>query len=400
MSGEAVVVTVAVSSPVGLAAVAGVAAVVAVGSVAARIVAERRAEFERMAVEKRQAEEQRNASLRAFEAYASVRQQEHAEQQEILQRLAVFNVQERQVASQSRAAASDGYFDGYAQQRAAFAELQGLLGKVPAPLLEAEGSPFPRLQSRLAEMQAQDEPVLVESIESFQAMLQQTIQLQLQRQDEQEAYQHDVLQRTKTLLDTVVTYKYLAADSALEREFASMQELLEYSLQAIDERGKSIDLLEEKAAELKTQVDQYVTMKAAHEAAEERMRHHLERMDYQWLEDDDNGRSYWRIPGGDRVAVALKDDLRIGFQFQHERSANDSEMDDYEIKVMREQEKRWCKDLKQLIRQLVMDGFQYHVDLEREIPQESIPIVVVDDAGSWEHDERARMDAPKARYHS
>jgi len=399
MSGEAVVVTVAVSSPVGFAVVAGAAAVVAVGSVAARIVAERRAEMERLAVEKRHDEAQRNASLRAFEAYASVRQQEHAEQQQVLLRLASFDVQDRQSITTS-SPVSDGYFDGYQQQRAAFAELQALLSKVPAKLLESDNSPFPRLQAQLASMQAQDEPVLEASIESFQSMLKQTIQLQLQRQDEQQAYQYDVLQRTKVLLDTVVTYKYLAAGSALEREFMSMQELLEYSLQAIAERGKSIDLLEAKAVELKAQVDQQVIMQAARAAAEERMRSHLEGMAYQWLEDDEDGRSYWRIPGGDRVAVALKDDLRIGFQFQHERSAQDSDMDGDEIKAMRGQEKRWCKDLKQLIRQLVMDGFQYHVDLEREIPQESIPIVVVDDAGSWERDERARMDAPKARYHS
>jgi len=400
MSGEAVVVTVAVSSPVGFAVVAGAAAVIAVGSVAARIVAERRVEIERLAVEKRRDEAQRNASLRAFEAYASVRQHEHAEQQQVLLRLASFEVQDTQPAAASSGPVGDGYFDGYQQQRAALAELQTLLSKVPAPLLEADDSPFPRLQAHLAAMQAQDEPVLAASIESFQSMLKQTIQLQLQRQDEQEAYQYDVLQRTKVLLDTVVTYKYLAAGSALEREFVSMQELLEYSLQAIAERGKSIDLLEAKAAELKVQVDQQVIMQAARAAADERMRSHLEGMNYQWLEDDEDGRSYWRIPGGDRVAVALKDDLRIGFQFQHERSAQDSDMDDGEIKAMRGQEKRWCKDLKQLIRQLVMDGFQYHVDLEREIPQESIPIVVVDDAGSWERDERARMDAPKARYQS
>ncbi|MDQ6979158.1 MAG: hypothetical protein Q9M09_03140 [Mariprofundaceae bacterium] len=400
MSGEAVVVSVAVASPVGLAVVAGAAAVVAVGSVAAYMLAERRAEFKRLATEKKRDETQRNASLQAFEAFASVKQQEHAEQQQVLLRLASFTVQDTQPAAETRQTMDDGYLNNYQQQRAALAALQTLLSTVPAALLQAEGSPFPRLQARIAAMQAQDEPVLPDNIESFQAMLKQTIQLQLQQQDEQQAYQFDLFQRTKSLLDTVVTYKYLAAGSALEREFVSMQALLEYSLQAIAERGESIDLLEEKAAELKTQVDQYVIMQAARAAAEERMRMHLESMDYQWLEDDDDGRSYWRIPGGDRVAVALKGDLRIGFQFQHERSAQDSDMGNDEIKVMREQEKRWCKDLKQLIRQLVMDGFQYHVELEREIPQASIPIVVVDDAGSWEADERARSDAPKARYQS
>ena len=46
--------------------------------------------------------------------------------------------------------------------------------------------------------------------------------------------------------------------------------------------------------------------------------------------------------------------------------------------LFRQQEVRWCRDMKELIGRLIKDGVPYRVQFEREVPDKSIPVVVVE----------------------
>lgn len=399
MSGEAVVIT-AVASPVGLAVVAAAAAVVVAGSLAAKAIEEERRRREAEAWQQHQQAIARLDSLRKHRQRQQDEEQQRTRYEQLLLRLSAC----QEPATPAQDVAVQGYLSPDDNQRVLLEELEAIAADAP-PELQGPDQPVGRLQARLARLRQhyeQGKSLQHEALITLQATLESTIRLQLQQQETREAMQQAMLEKAEALLQQVMHYSHLAADESQASELASLQGHIEQWLQGDDRSPATLDVLASKMEELKATIDALNQARDTREVLRQRMHVHLQDMGYTWLEDEGHGRSLWRIPGGERVSIALQDDFRIGFQLQHERSdalAAGEELAHEEARFLRKQETRWCGDLKQLIRQLVADGFQYSLQFERELPQDAIPVVVVDDAASWEREAaESRADVPKARH--
>ena len=82
-----------------------------------------------------------------------------------------------------------------------------------------------------------------------------------------------------------------------------------------------------------------------------------------------------RVPGGGRVAIRMDARARLKFRFAHERAAGvEGALSPDELAFARQQEARWCKDLKSVVAGLVAEGFDSRATLDRAWT--SIPVVV------------------------
>jgi len=86
-----------------------------------------------------------------------------------------------------------------------------------------------------------------------------------------------------------------------------------------------------------------------------------------------------RVPGGERVDVAVHANGQIGFEFVHEcynRAGGPVVAED--LARLRRQEGRWCADFRELLRRLVAEGFDYAIRMERLIPADAVKVVAVE----------------------
>lgn len=401
MSGEAVVVT-AVASPVGLAVVAAAAAVVVAGSLAARAIEAEKQRRIKEAWRQQQQEIRRLASLKRFRRQCEEREQQRARYEQTLLRLAACKQPEDE--STSGGAAMQSYIASDDHQRLMLDELARILEATPAALRQQADSPLSRLQTRIEQLQQQymqgktlDDALL----QQLHTTLENTIRLQLQQHETAQAMLQQMQQQAESLLQTIISYRHQTENDKWQTELITLQRHVEQWLQGDEHHPATLDTLTAKMDALKAAIDAVQQAQATRLVLQQRIRLHLEDMGYQWLADEGNSHQLWRIPGGERVSLAVQHDFRIGFQLQHERAgelADGEELNQQESRFLRQQESRWCGDLRQLIRQLVADGFQYSLQFERELPQDSVPVVVVDDAASWEREAaEARGDAPQAR---
>jgi len=82
-----------------------------------------------------------------------------------------------------------------------------------------------------------------------------------------------------------------------------------------------------------------------------------------------------RVPDGGQVAIHMDTDGRLKFTFAHERQTDEAgPLSEAEQTFARQQEARWCKDLKAAVSGLVAEGFESRVTFDRRSPD--IPVVV------------------------
>lgn len=124
-----------------------------------------------------------------------------------------------------------------------------------------------------------------------------------------------------------------------------------------------------------------------------RLNHHLDALGYHHLGSQAEAER-WGIPGGEQLLASVQPGMRLAFQLQHERFPGrnpTAPLDHSELALLRQQESRWCGDLKTLVQRLKDDGFMLQIDFERLIPEEAVPLVLIEDV-----EEILQQTQPKA----
>lgn len=383
MSGEIVVVSSLFHAAVAAAPLLGA---IAVGSLVYQIVKERRAQSRR---EAEQVARRRKRQLQQWSAFQDTQQARIQEQAQCWQAL-----QERLQALRSsdppdvvqtpqhiRARGFIHQAEVASGQRLRLQRLADLLAAVPSDVGAYSAGAFARLGEELERLQRQIErgpPPLEAALDTFQTLVQDTIEAALQRQAEEPRRQKERLDELESLLERLLQVGALAEGELHERVEALEQGLL--SALEKDHVGAAQtqvlrDTLERLATEIETEHDN----RLVRQQLQVQIRSHLEALGYRLLDQDARG-SRWAIPGGEQVRVSAQPDLRLAFQLQHERfAASQAPLDRSELALLRQQEQRWCGDLKTLMQRLNADGFQFQVEFEREIPEEAVPVVTVQD---------------------
>jgi hypothetical protein len=391
MSGEAVVLTSLVTGPAGLILVAGVGAQL----VAAWMETQHALAQERMRKEKQKVQEwQRFHQEQQQEIERLTQQRERLHEHMASLRLAANTAQ--------RSTADSPLAQGFVlAARTDLAEqLDSLLANVPAELFHAEHSPFQHLLRQARALDAQRSsarPPPQETLHAFHMTVERTLAQTLQDLEREAQIRQQRVEQAEGLLSEAITYHPLTDDAAKRKELAELQEHLIRLLTTDGVTAASLDLLNKKWQPLKTAIDQELEHAAVRHALRTSTRRHLETLGYQLMQPEMTDDSIWGIPGGEQVRVALQRDNRLAFQMAHERTvASEQPLSEHERVFLRQQEARWCQDLHTLLRRLQEDGFEFSIQLEREVPESSIPVVIVEDVDEW-FEEGAQRDEPHRR---
>jgi len=295
---------------------------------------------------------------------------------------------------------------------------------LPAAVLEID-SPIYRLVTQaeaLINQYQTTQPPSEHSISSFKQALKATIDNQLQELQEQQLINSQLLEESEQLLEQVLEYQMLALsltnDDNLEidleeivkqpdsQQLVDLKTIEQHLLKVLDRQQinlSDIRLLSDKVTQIKQEIDSQIEQKMVRKGVNESVDRHLKIMGYRRLTSESElQQSSWLIPGGEQLKVRLHPDMRFAFQVQHERENNDqSVLSGDELNFLHQQEKKWCDDLPLLMEKLAEDGFQYQVEFRRDIPGDSIPIVVVDeldDLVAEQEDEKPTNTRSKTRY--
>lgn len=401
MSGEAVLIPAAtVLAPATLGATAMVAAAIMVNE----LLKQRR----QQALEKMRAKKEQISSWVQYEAQQKSSMSDFAVQHEHLrqnlQQLQLLTLAAPQPTQENRntQVQADSYMQvpetlAQRQQQQAFVrQLQQQLDAAPNALKTGDDAPVPRLAQQLQNLldnieagQFSAEAQLV----SWQKTIERTLEAYLQDLDTKSKQQQTRYETCKTLLEEIITYQSLARDAQQQKVLATLQQQLLKLIESDDITQGNLELISNKFSALQTSIDQYQRHLATHTALQQRMTHHLSHLGYQCLDNPDATatNSVWAIPGGEQVQIRIHDNFQIAFQLRHERnSTSRAPLSTMEQAFLKQQEKKWCDDLHNLLRELVKDGFAYQLQFERDSAVETIPIVVVESADEIAAAARAR----------
>lgn len=380
MSGEAVLIPVVYESLVGIA-----------GAVNAAI--ETRRELARQRAE---AERERIQAWRNFQTEQATTQEHVQRSREAVRRtheqLIQLGVQSTRTRSTSGPAAQ-GFVQG-TQQEAENTVLRQILEELealPNQLFTNEQLPFARLRQHLERMRHSEWTEM--ELESARRALHDSLQAYLRDLDNASTQQRVRNNQAQELLTDILQAQTLSMSEAHTRDLTNLQEQLLGKLHE-GVTPASLDVLRNRFDTINAGVERTLAEDEMSDFLVERVTHHLQMMGYtptkaftakgQRIRRD----AEFALPDGDRLQIALQPDLRMAFQLSHEaHTVVEKTLSGDALSFFRQQEARWCRDMKELIKRLMKDGVPYEVQFEREIPESAIPLVVYETAEDLLEDE-------------
>lgn len=274
------------------------------------------------------------------------------------------------------------------------------LDKLPVSLLQDKSTPFMRLKKQCQDL-LDEQNASHEQVQSFADLVQRTLAAYHQDLEDKCQYRERLLENVERLLDKVIKLAYMTDAPAEQQELQSLQEHLLTKLASTEVTAGALDVMSKRLEQLTAVIDGRMRERALQETLATKLNQHLQALGYTCLQDfsvnDSNHYGIFGIPGGEQVKVIIHQDRRVAFQMLHERMQYEEQlMSGDETEFFRHQEERWCSDSESLLRELTKEGFLYKIQFERDAPQESIPIVVVenvDDILEDDEEEASRFSA-------
>jgi len=258
------------------------------------------------------------------------------------------------------------------------------LASLPAELFNDERLPFVRLRSQLHRMQRASE-LTIDEVGDLADTLQRSFAAYVQRADQEAQQQGKQLAGAEQLLTKILEARELSMNDEDAEALQRLQQKLMALLADQQVSPAALDVIGNRFARLRDKVERTVAEDEMNDFLAERVTFHLNAMGYvthSAFSDKQAGRrrdAEFYLPDGDRLRVALQADLKMGFQLSHEtRTMFEKTLSGEALSFFRQQEARWCRDMKELIRRLIKDGVPYQVQFERDVPDESIPVVVME----------------------
>ena len=266
-----------------------------------------------------------------------------------------------------------------------------LLDSTPSEFRDAPDSPFGRLKQQkklLIEKSGASRKLLQEEIESFHSTVCLTIAGNLKRFEQSQTRTKEAKHCLQTLLDDVLTSMHITEDPAIQISLKNVKTQVISLLNKQPVSLARIELLQKKVSEIKSDAVNWLTNGAFRSTLAQSLVRNLEEMGYKsskpFPENPHSNmmRAEMAIPEGERLKITIDRLNRMSFRVYHE-SHSENENLTFEDKLhFRHQEKKWCKDMMELMQRLTQEGFTYSIEAERLIPDLSIPFVVVENTDS------------------
>jgi hypothetical protein len=260
---------------------------------------------------------------------------------------------------------------------------------LPDSFRTMEASPYLRIVQQLDRLRnrlASGASIHIEEIATFQTMLSRTLETAVKALAARQSLQERNGERLSVLLEQVLMLRPFANDSAQAAEVGNLRAHVAGLLQAGALREDQIADLERRARSTRETIERRMLRESNRDATIEAVQRNLEAMGYESaapfavVPHDQDAAAIMRIPGGEFIRVVIKPDGALACRMLHEAAAAEATMGKEALEQFRAQEKRWCGDLKQLIRNLASEGFDFKLEFAREIPEASIRVVVLETA--------------------
>ncbi|RJX18586.1 MAG: hypothetical protein C4575_10415 [Desulforudis sp.] len=267
-------------------------------------------------------------------------------------------------------------------------EINEILAGIPHALASEADSPVPNLLAMTEKLQRKaqsDAPPSLETIEAFRRTVQDTIRTYAQTCEKRQQTTQSLMPRLEKLILEAGTWQRLAAT----RELASGMSSLLSNLKVLLLKGRislaQVETMEKRLATLRTKIEAKLAENAYRTALAESLARNLGSMGYRAVSDfaeDREGREMraeLAIPGGEALRVGVTSDNRLTFKVVHTMVPGEKDMSAGQKKMYRAQEKKWCQDMRTLLRILAKEGFTYGILDEKTIPDNIIPKAVLED---------------------
>ncbi len=296
-----------------------------------------------------------------------------------------------------------------AQVQTLFDAIAAIVEALPETLRMAADSPFPKLAKHQERLQAQfagGQRVAWREVAAFKETLSRTLKDYTAHVAARLEHDATALTRLEAVMDDLLFHRELAVGperSAIEALLSQVNTLLERR----EVKAGQLELIAKRLEALKKAIGGRVIRTAHRSGLCESITRHLETMGYgaasPFPADPDTPEleAQLKIPGGDRIHIALTENDQIHFELIHERLEKAGLLTPADWLDIRRQEKRWCQDFKELVRRLVAEGFSYEIASEHLVPEQAIKVVVVDTAEdilAQSHEEEHETSETAKRY--
>jgi len=280
------------------------------------------------------------------------------------------------------------------QMRVVLAQVEKHLSDLPPALSELRGAPFQRLLEQAREWLARLEdgyrPTAADhaAVLSFRETVTRTVARWSEDLEKAARGKRRLFERTEQLLDEVLYC--MQQDEGDDTELRDIWHRLNTLLRDGDITAGTLEWMEQRLAVLKANMEQGLPHQLVRSALQARLCHHLGELGYQVLDDfpetagSDPARAILQIPGGEYVEATVHPDGGMAFVVRHQRPTGAlSPLSEAEREHFRTQEAIWCRDMKDLVRRLVEEGWPLEIPFERKIPAGSIAVLETPD--DWGH---------------
>lgn len=266
-------------------------------------------------------------------------------------------------------------------------DISKILESLPREFTNSQSSPYPRLVKQLEKLKlrfSSGKRPETEEIESFKETIARTLDSYMNTIYMERKMQNELAQRLESNLSELLICLNLTSDIKHIDELNSIKANIIKIMNSRNITGGKIELLEKHFRKIKSDIEFNITNTAFRSSLAESMTRNLKDMGYNSIDafpqdaEKKMLQAAFRMPGGENVRVAIQPNNKISFQVCHESKSKDKIMTEEETAYFKEQEKKWCKDLQELIRRMTVEGFSYNISMERLISETAIPIVVVE----------------------
>jgi hypothetical protein len=247
-------------------------------------------------------------------------------------------------------------------------------------------SPYPRLKQYLEKLTARLEspkPPLQDEIISFRDNVIQTISGFMEDSQLIAERSAEMAGRLDRLLSDILKTIALSDEPSPRNSLHKIKNKVMELLEKHPVLKGNVEALEQRVEEIRTSVETRLVNGAFRTTLADSISRNLQEMGYEMAQtfpDDPHQtamRAYMKIPGGERLRITVDRNNSMVFKVMHEASSADVKLTAEDKRHFRSQEKRWCQDMKQLIRRMIQEGFSYTIGHEAET---QIEVVVVEDA--------------------
>lgn len=286
-------------------------------------------------------------------------------------------------------------------------DIAQILISMPSEFINASDSPYQHLLKQEARLRKKA-GLGIKEVESFKETIVRTLKSYMNSIELMGGQRTVFSQKVEAMLNDVLVCLHLTAEEKHISELNTIKANLLNIMNSKTILAGQVELLEKRFKGVKSEIEFKLTNTAFRSSLTESMTRNLTDMGYELIEEfpEDVAKpmlqAAMRIPGGERVRIAIQSNNKMSFQVCHESGKKESAMSEDELLYFRQQEKKWCQDLKELIRRLTAEGYAYKISLERLIPDMTIPIAVVEtvdeilsqdedeDMEKFDHEDRRR----------